>query len=1323
MEASMNRLRKYGSDYVKKLKSYNATLLRQEGVVHQLEFAGRDIGSLRLFLDDMRDEIALPTRMVTEIGYPYIDRAFLKSYIKTVQALRKTKKELPKPTQIAKKLMADYFTARKKAIARQKKCSVAEVSDRDVFYPTSAEAEKNKVNYLQVGNPNYALSYILSNMMSREIELIKKTDSKDNLAPLSEQNVYKEIQSAFSKYHDKYVLFDGKILRCNLKQKGVYFGDDFYLKEGKIVPIDTTKKIIVDGLIIDIETNDIENPIGIPEENVNIIRDKIKNKKLKLVPYDKKGRMALMGDNHPIFVIKEGKEVSVFELMCEQNGEDFARTLRDYDSGILTIPNILNIVKYVGREANNVFLEYLVSLKSVEMEDISTPYNTLTHLFMAGYVPYYNKELADKYIAQIDALAPLDSSKDVLEQDVSVPADIAMKLASEYLKDKRRLLAKKKGCDESEIKDIDLLCVTSLEEQDALSVFYRDGEKLCTFGTGRYKGYYMINAIKRNIDKIKRAEFPRREDIYGTSSLSIQVLKTGGKISIKNRYNHTVSDPDNTYSSNPNYISKGMTSALKKELDVSFNVSTKQLPHHYQYIRNSLFKSSCEINGILFGENCYSIDGQIYPIDERKEILVENYLINLKEKTIISIPERESNGSYHDKNITVLRRELEGKRLEVRIDKKTKERVLFADGKEVLRLNGSRLVGLTLPLTTTLADKEITNFEWLKSFSAPYLTKMGDDCILCTGLKNFSAPHLKKVGRNPFSGVDVSLAHMEIDTLKKQGSFFVEKMFFNAESNEFSNVDRFYSKFGVIELLNQEIKGKKVTFKDGKKVKEIYANGQKILSFEKIDYVTWDITYLNFPTITKLPSNALTGVRSLKEARFENLEVVEENNFSSKIKKLYIPHVQEIGINNELDFEKQEIVYNRELLEKNGIVKVGSYLIDTVHNLVLNKGCFSNDCFSRDCINDELVGKKLSVEKKGDFLILKADGVDILTFKDDHLVKMNLPTCKEISHLKAGPYLEEISAPMVEEMKYSLGDCPKLKRINMPHLKKIESSINHAPNLEEIDFQELESMTGYSLVDIGAKRVSLPKIELDDFRFPLLNGCVDFDVPAVTKNNCILFAGFIIDQNEGQIKTVLSGIEDVINNELKDKKITIQDCEGERLLCADGKPVLKEENGYLTGLYLNQTEKINSSKFLYNNPYLKEFYAPNLKEVDGDKFLCSCPQLEKIVCPNLETLSCSAFYDLEKVTRLSLPKLKKVPSFRDVLFKLPNLVELNVAELENVPWGFLDKTPKLEVLNAPFLNNRLKVLRRHPNKRKLLRKMQQKKDFMMHLKYASTLAK
>lgn len=1326
MEAPMNRLKKYGSDYVKKLRSYNSTLLNREGVVQALEFAGRDIGSLRLFLDDMREGITFPPRMVTEIGYPYIDQAFLKSYIKMVQSLRKTKKELPKPMKVAEKVMADYFLIRKKAIARQKKCSVNAVLDRDVFYPTSAEVEKNKGNYLQVGNPNYALSYILSNMISREIELIKKNKSKDKLPPLIEENVHKEIQSAFSKYHEKYVLSEGKILRCNLNQKGVYFGDDFYLKEGKITTIDTTKKVILNGLIIDVETNEIENPMGIPEENIDEIRNKIKNKKLKLVPYDKKGRKALLGENEPIFIVKEGKEVSVFELMCEQNGEDFARAVRDYDTAILTIPNILNIVKYIGSEANEWILEYLLSLKSVQMENINTPYNVLTHLFMAGYVPYYNKELADKYIDKINALVPLDASKDVSEQDVSVPANIAMRLASEYLKDKRQLLAQKKECDESEIKDIDLLCVTSLEEQDALSVFYRDVEKLCTFGTDRYMDYYMINAIKRNIDKIKRAEFPRREDIYGTSSLSIQVLKRGGKISIKNRYNHTVSDPDNTYFSNPNHISKGLTTALKNELGVSFETTEKRLPYHYQYIGKSLFKSSCEINGIIFGENCYSIDGKIYQIDERKEILVENYLINLKEKTVISIPERESNDSYWDRNIAVLKQELEGKRLEVRIDKKTKERVLFADGKEVLRLNGSRLVELTLPSTTTLADREIVDFEWLKCFTAPHLTEIGEGCISCPNLRHFSAPHLKKVGRGTFCGVDFYFTNMQVDTLKKQGFFFISKIFFNANLNEFSDVASYDENFAIIAVLNQEIKGKKVTLKEGKKVKEVYANGQKILSFEKVDQYNWNITYLNLPTIRNLPANALNRLESLKEARFENLEVMGKHNIVRfrSLKKLYIPHVQKIEPLNELDFEEQEIVYNRELLEKNGIIKVGSYLIDTAHSHILNMSYFSR---YDNCIANELKDKKLAVEKNENSLIVKADGVDILTFKDGHLLKIHLPTCKRISYLSLDmvTYLEEISAPLVEEIDNVINNCPQLKRINIPHLKKIANSINSVPKLEEIDFKEVESITGLSFGNVTAKRISLPKFETTDFSFPPLNGCVDFDVPAVTKNNCILFAGLIIDQNKGQLETVFSGINDVINNELKDKKITIQDCEGGRLLCADGKPVLKEENGCLTGLYLNQTEEIKCTSFFNENPYLKEFVAPNLKEVNGliiDRFLCNCPQLEKIECPNLETVSGPVFCGLEKVTRLSLPKLKNVSCY-GVLSELPNLVELNVPELKNVPFRFLDKTPKLEVLNAPLLNNRLKVLRYHPNKRKILKKMQQKKDVMMHLKYAGTLAK
>ena len=44
-------------------------------------------------------------------------------------------------------------------------------------------------------------------------------------------------------------------------------------------------------------------------------------------------------------------EKSVFERIKKQNGERFAKAIRAYDNGIFDIPDIVDIVKYAGREA------------------------------------------------------------------------------------------------------------------------------------------------------------------------------------------------------------------------------------------------------------------------------------------------------------------------------------------------------------------------------------------------------------------------------------------------------------------------------------------------------------------------------------------------------------------------------------------------------------------------------------------------------------------------------------------------------------------------------------------------------------------------------------------------------------------------------------------------------------------------------------------------------------------------------------------------------------------------------------------------------------
>ena len=61
-------------------------------------------------------------------------------------------------------------------------------------------------------------------------------------------------------------------------------------------------------------------------------------------------------------------EKNVFDQIKKQNGESFAKSIRAYDNGIFDIPDIVNIVKYAGREAEPL-MQYLISLKKTKIED------------------------------------------------------------------------------------------------------------------------------------------------------------------------------------------------------------------------------------------------------------------------------------------------------------------------------------------------------------------------------------------------------------------------------------------------------------------------------------------------------------------------------------------------------------------------------------------------------------------------------------------------------------------------------------------------------------------------------------------------------------------------------------------------------------------------------------------------------------------------------------------------------------------------------------------------------------------------------------------
>ena len=106
------------------------------------------------------------------------------------------------------------------------------------------------------------------------------------------------------------------------------------------------------------------------------------------------------------------------------------------------------------------------------------------------------------------------------------------------------------------------------EDIQQFKKYYAKGEELCTFRGNRLNRCYVFFAVKKDVANIRREDYkePFREDTYGTSVISIQFTRdTYTYLSIKNRYNHTVPNPDATFNNNLDNIIPGLSYAFQKQ--------------------------------------------------------------------------------------------------------------------------------------------------------------------------------------------------------------------------------------------------------------------------------------------------------------------------------------------------------------------------------------------------------------------------------------------------------------------------------------------------------------------------------------------------------------------------------------------------------------------------------------------------------------------------------------------------------------------------------------------------------------------------------------
>ena len=158
--------------------------------------------------------------------------------------------------------------------------------------------------------------------------------------------------------------------------------------------------------------------------------------------------------------------------------------------------------------------------------------------------------------------------------------------------------------------------------------YYRAGETICTYGnlSGRMREYHMIVAIKANIDEIKHADEPQRDDEYGTSILNIQIARNGSHMSIKNRYNHAVSNPDATLNNNLDMLSPGLQSMVLGYYGFASLRQEKQYYKNVVKIGGIYLKWHTEHNNKYYGAFVLGNDGARYTDTSRYYVADDTFI-------------------------------------------------------------------------------------------------------------------------------------------------------------------------------------------------------------------------------------------------------------------------------------------------------------------------------------------------------------------------------------------------------------------------------------------------------------------------------------------------------------------------------------------------------------------------------------------------------------------------------------------------------------------------------------------------------------------------
>ena len=296
--------------------------------------------------------------------------------------------------------------------------------------------------------------------------------------------------------------------------------------------------------------------------------------------------------------------------------------------------------------------------------------------------------------------------------------------------------------------------------------YFTPGEELCTFkDKNRTNSHIVTFAVKNNANSIKRSKNPDRQDEYGVSVISIQIKKDDGIVSIKNRYNHTVENPDATFSNNLENINPGLTRAFEKKYGTKINIknSLNSLDWFTLSDDGKYYRFNVQ-NGLLYfcHNNILIYDQKVYKdyTDSGRYLFIDDYIIDLKKDAVenrIMVFDDDVFPSFdYEDYFRILHKKINKIEVKQSTDNPSNKFVIFYNNNEE---------------PTVLTIDKCGN---LLSYVNPNAEKIGDYFFKHSRkIKYISMNNVKEIGDN-FCSISAKLSSIELYSVEHIGYEFCE---------------------------------------------------------------------------------------------------------------------------------------------------------------------------------------------------------------------------------------------------------------------------------------------------------------------------------------------------------------------------------------------------------------------------------------------------------------------------------------------------------------------------------------------------------------------